>query len=243
MSSPFDLAHAEPTPFTARKKGTGINMNKREAFIAYLHEHGWMIDTEARVKVRRNGTYVDAQDPLTFVRPTADGTGVWRLRLDYTVEGSYSYRTDNTLRGLTLTQVGSTHKYTMVNSAQKKLAATALWDVTGRDLETTSHALRRRAERVAANPDLAVWLVEERMHQSKLDAAKRQREWEAQRAKAQAHNPALREDVSNRDFARLAQRVRDLSYELQYGVDGTTDIPERMARFEDAVAELRKAVV
>lgn len=182
MSSPFDLAHAEPTPFTARKKGTGINMNKREAYIAYLNDHGWMIDTEARVRVRRNGTYVEAQDPLTFVRPTADGTGVWRLNLDYTVEGSYSYRTDNTLRGLTLSLVGTDHRYTMVNVAQKKLSATALWDVAGRDLDTTSHALRRRAERVAANPDLAAWLVEESKYRGKLAEAKRREEYAIKRA-------------------------------------------------------------
>ena len=175
MSTPFDLVHPEPTPFTARKKGTGVNMNKREAYLAYLTEHGWMLDTEARIKVRRNGTYVEAQNPLAYVRPALDGAGVWYLHLDYSVEGSYSYRTDNTLRGITLyhserpkVKYRMTLMRWMANAAQKRLASTTMWEVAGRDLDTTTHALRRRAERVAANPDLTVWLIEEKSHQNRV---------------------------------------------------------------------------
>ena len=84
-------------------------------------------------------------------------------------------------------------------------------------------------------------MIEEKSHQNRVASEKRHEEYQRQRAQAEQHNPALRQDVSNRDFARLAQELRDASYKLQYA-DGTTDIPAVMVRLEDAMTALRKAV-
>lgn len=243
MSSPFDIKVAETTTFAPRQKGK--ELNKREQMLAYVHNHGWVLDTSATISKRR-GEMV--QDPLAFVRPAADG-GTWHLSLDYQVADSWTYRTDNILRGLTLrhsSTMGETRgrqrKYELLNTGQKDYDPHGLWEVTGRNTEGLNMVdaqLRRRAERVIADPDLVVWLSEEKRYADveRMREAERARKerWEKRRAR----NAAL--TVDNDEFISLARQIRDVLYPLT-SVDGETDVAAAIAELDDKVAAL-KAVV
>lgn len=241
MSSPFDVKVAETTTFAPRQKGK--ELNKREQMLAYVHNHGWVLDTTATI-VRRRGETV--QDPLAFTRPAADG-GTWHLSLDYKVADSWTYRTDNILRGLVLRHSlregeKRAQKFELVNTGQKEYDPDRLWAITGRNTESLNMVdaqLRRRAERVIADPDLVAWLSLEQRHKDHEEMVAAQAKREAYWAKRRARNEAL--TVDNEEFSRLARHIRDALYPLS-NIDGTTDVAAAMAELDEKVAALKAAV-
>lgn len=218
-------------------------MNVREQFITYLHERGWLLDTEATAGQEPR------QDPHAFVRRAADGKGTWHLLLDYIVEGGWQYRHDNTLRGLRLTLVpdstdpetpaGRNRSWRMENTARTTYDPHNLWQVTGRDIGNDyGRALRMRAERVGADPDMVVWLAMEEGHRQRQ--AQQQAE-ERRRAEYEARtrpNPAI--GVAMDDWRRRVYTLKRKT-EALYQADGQTDVPALLAELEAALEAVRAA--
>ena len=57
------------------------NNNAREKFIALVKSNGWVLDPTSTVWSRYSAEG-KKQDPWSYVRLAADGTGKWRIKLD-----------------------------------------------------------------------------------------------------------------------------------------------------------------
>jgi len=238
VSSPFDIRPASNSAFAPRKEV----MNVREQFIAYLHDHGWTLDTTATLPRRHSNERV--QNPLAFVRPAQAG-GDWHLHLDYMIESSYTGRTDNTLRGLEMWRIKpgqvrgdapAIHKLRQ----PKKYGDTGLWTIAGRDLGNDyGKAMRMRAERVTADPDLAVWLEVEQRWKDNEAMKQAQIAREAAWAKRKQATPHVL--VTGSAWTGLTDAVTRAARKL-YQADGTSDTYALMDALRTAVAELEAAV-
>lgn len=222
-------------------------MNQREIFLTYIAGQGWTLDpTVTRRANRHSDTKV--QDPYAFSRPAAGG-GTWHAYLDYQVRNSSNWRGewDNTLRGITLHYSGPEPRVPSTNRLRWKFfnPATAssmestshLWDVTRLDGENPH--LRTQAKRLMANPDLAVWLAEERIElarrkQAEADA-KRQAEYRARR------RPITDVTVDMDTWRSNARALISAARSLEYA-DGTSDVHALMTELHNALATVEASI-
>ena len=224
--------------------------NARTALIEYATHHGWLLDLTA---TRSRHVWRDEpkeQDPNQFLRAAAHG-GHWVVNLDYEVKGDpEAYRTsrqwDNTLRAVTLwhsswvdergrrTGPGS---YQLKNYHQANSSRSRLWDLTD-SADGKFKPLRKRAEEILRDPDLAVWLLMEQIENERQAEKNRRREWEE---RAALRRRPLTVAVSQDHFREMARQLRRTAATLA-DADGLTDLQAEVARAEALVADLRTAV-
>jgi len=234
VSSPFDVKPAVNTAFAPRKG----YMNKREQFIEYVFSNGWTLDPTATITTWRNRE--TKQNPVAFVRTSPTGED-WHLILGYPVDGNPNDRADNTLRGLTLWRQVGDRKDRYRLEAPGSYGSSRLWDVTGEGLAPgwREKALRPRAERLVADPDLSVWLYAEQRwiddEAHRVATAKREAEY------ALRKRPLQNVTVTRTVWDARAYEVQEAARKL-YRADGSSDILKLMASLRATMADLESAV-
>jgi hypothetical protein len=201
-------------------------------FVAYIAANGWTLDPTATILKNHFGSHADrVQDPHVFVRPAAHG-GFWRIKLDYSAP-SYS-RTG-------FRRLQEVHVYyvpVLGENPPRRRAATLkrpgkygsfnpLWvalDTTGQQ------SLRKRAERLVANPDLAMWLS----FQAKHDENVREAEWVEQRRRdRELRNRPLPVTVDEIEWAKLKYAAARAASAVERA-DGRSDLPALVAALRAA---------
>lgn len=227
---------------------TDTKTNAREQLLAFFIENGWELDPTATVwsdyslSYRSNRERI--QDPHTF-RKSDGADGFWVARLDYRIRESFG-KTDNRLRGLRLTHenaeghwqtIGSRGYNTCVDLDPRYAdhgihgAVFAVTHGTG----SQDNTLRQRAELIARDPALVVWLAEEHIYQEKLrrDAAVQERK----RLDALRRRP-LAITVERVEFANLVTELSRAAGFLSRA-DGTTDLPQTVADAQAALDAIK----
>lgn len=133
----------------------------REKLYEHIFANGWRLDPTALSRIQK-------QDPNTFIREAEHG-GTWRLSLDF----SNGYGQSNTLNSATVGWTSTSRidilqgrvdpqferTGVLVNNERKRWRGnSSLWTALGPE-EGKKRSLRERAELLATNPDLAVWLM------------------------------------------------------------------------------------
>lgn len=225
--------------------------NAREQLITFVLDHGWELDPARKTWNNRDlRNYRDReliQHPTAFRRPAHDGL-FWSLELDYTVKSDY-YKLDGTRLNRAilklvnaegeLTQIGDKVRNLSVVEIDPKYADSwrtlnsLVWQVTYGPTGTAT--LRQRAEMVALDPALVVWLAVESgiVKEQQVAAARRERE---EQIKLRRRPLPITVDADT--WAELRSELSRASFALS-SADGLTDLPAAVARVEDAVAALR----
>ena len=223
--------------------------NARTTLIEFATNQGWLLDLTATRNRHAWREDTKEQDPNQFVRVDPNG-GHWVVALDYEVKGDpEAYRPyrewDNTLRGMTLWHTSwvddkGRRRRSMVlkNYHQANSARAILWDITDPDQGAGFKPLRKRAEEILRNPDLAVWFVEERKHREIEAEQARQRRVKEQ---YELRNRPLSVAVSQDHFREMARQLRSAGTDL-VNANGLTDLQEIVARAEKVIADIRLAV-
>lgn len=252
FTSGTSVSESETTPFSGAGNFTPFEgeKNAREQMIAYVEKHGWLLDLTA---VRSHHAWRDVQveqDPNRFVRSSEMFPGEWFLSLDYEVRGDPEvYREtrtwDNTLRALSIWHsswvlpTGVVQRtYVLNNYRQSHTHRSDLWDLTDRD-DGKFKPLRKRAEEVLANPDLAIWLVAEKEFERDFEA-KRNRALANERARRRQQ--PLKISISQTEFVRLGSQLRRAAGNL-LGADGLTDLRQELENAEKILADIRSAIL
>lgn len=241
MSSPF-AGTGNFAPITREK-------NAREQLIEYAENHGWLLDLNA---TRHRHTWkrdTEEQDPNRFVRTAAHG-GEWCILLDYEVMGEPdAYKPhrswDNTLRAIAIWHSSWVDekgivfpRFELRNYLQFNAPRSALWDVTNHP-DGKVKPLRKRAEDLLRDPDLAVWLVLEDQNSAAEAERRRKAEWEADRRARRRPLPiTISKDLWRRELQKLARAANEL-----INADGLTDLHELVKTVEDHLDVVREALV
>lgn len=220
-----------------------VKTNARTEILAFVAAKGWELDTTATIN-RRGGWGSESQtvqDPFAFRKAAADG-GTWQVKLDFKVKDdgywSSGNRTDNRLRGVEVRKFaadgtpvnlpledrrlynGNPLPLRLVNSdASISIATSWLWEVTGED--EVNLTLRKRAEKLFADPELVVWLAQEAEHQYNLAL---RREWAERRREQELRERPLPEGWD--ELVKVARQV--------VKADGLTDTAELLAQLSAA---------
>lgn len=232
---------------------TATKTNAREALIAFVLAHGWELDPTRKAWDRRdiwfNGERKQIQHPTAFRRPAHDGL-FWSLELDYTVKSDYSKLNGTRLSQIILKLVdgeGTLHKigpnsYDLSIEIDPKYANSYrtlnsnAWSVTHGIYDHAT--LKQRAEVIAADPALVVWLALERRAERdrEIAAERRRREQDAKLRKR-----PLEITLPVEDWRAVALELSQTAHTLR-SADGLTDLPAAIARAEQAIAVLRDAL-
>ena len=227
------------------------NTNAREKFLALIKQNGWVNDPHAKInKGYRTEEWV--QDPYTFIRLAADGVGKWRIKLDYSVKGSYYSSTGNLLQEVRLFYIPAdvqldkqgrvtNAKYvdTLKNSDRSRYSSTShLWQALDDENASKPLSIRQRAERLVKNPDLAAWLAAESSH--KADVARRE-EIRLSLIDRELRDRPLPITVEGDEWWNLTYEVKKLSNQL-HSADGKTDLPAVIESLKTALANVEAVV-
>ena len=226
------------------------NNNAREKFIALVKSNGWVLDPTSTVWSRYSAEG-KKQDPWSYVRLAADGTGKWRIKLDYSVKGGYE-STGNLLQSVELHYVPGTVEFDengepkeatrrridiLTNSDRSKWSGTSyLWEALADDDRDLS--LRQRAELLVKNPDLAAWLAleakyqaDERLHE---DILRRREDRELRERPLPITVDAEEWWKLTYPLARVAKAIKD--------ADGKSDLPALLEELRQVTAAVEAVV-
>jgi hypothetical protein len=223
--------------------------NARTEILAFVAAKGWELDTTATINWRGGwgSASKTVQDPFAFRKVAADG-GTWQAKLDFKVKDdgywSSGNRTDNRLRGIELrkfaadgTEVnlplrdrllhGTPVALRLINSDVARYVSTSwLWEVTGE----AGTSIRKRAEKLFADPDLVVWLANEA--EWNYDEANR-RAWALRRQEQELRDRPLPEGWST--LSKAAQAI--------VNADGKSDPVALIAALRDGIAAVTLSII
>lgn len=226
---------------------TKTKTNAREQLINFVLAHGWELDP---TKATRGRDIAIIQDPHAFRKPAANG-GYWQMELDYNIASSF-YQTDNRLRQITIQLRDADNKLDAIGAGRSRTAwvrldsrsgenygsslSYQLYVVTSGISDTTT--LKQRAEVIAVNPDLVMWLAEEGRVNYELRQAelKRKREEEMR-----LRRRPLDITISREDWDKATDQLYTAAIKLN-GAHGLTDLHAHVEAAETALAKLRSAL-
>lgn len=236
---------------------TTTKTNAREQLIAFVLSQGWELDPTKTVWSdyksygwgHADGA-VRVQDPHAFIKPAANGWGTWRLELDYKRADSF-YKTDNRLRHVYIELTDAEGKRVAIGAQDynTRVALAADWSTYYTSSfvyqlgaatcgPTGNNTLRQRAEIIAANPDLVLWLAEEGRIEHALRVAEQRRQREEE---AKARKRPLDITVERSEWDTLTTKLYRATTALN-GAHGLTPLAEKIAEAEEAIAALRAAL-
>lgn len=240
MTTPFERPGTF-APTTGEK-------NARTTLIEFVANHGWLLDLTATRSVKVWRDAVREQDPNQFIRDDGRG-GHWIINLDYEVKGDGAEfrpirKWDNTLRGLRLWHSSWVDERGVIarrldlrNYHQLHVASSDLWDLTD-PVDDKFKPLRKRAEEIIRDPDIAAWLIAEGWHRAQIRDNQRKAE---KRRERMARQRPLGINIDPSRFKRIAHLLKTTGETLRFA-DGLTDLDGEVAKAEKAVAALRAAL-